>query len=118
MKTLVIGASPKSERYSNIAMHMLDEHGHEVLALGRRPVDTDVAPIHDGFPDFEEVDTVSLYLGPQNQDEYIPYVIGLKPRRVIFNPGTENSEFYRALEQAGIAYEVACTLVLLRTGQF
>ncbi len=118
MKTLVVGASPKTERYSNIAMHMLHEHGHEVLALGRRAVETHPVDIVDGFPKFEKVDTVSLYVGPRNQADYIPYIVDLKPRRVIFNPGTENPEFYQALEKAGIDYEIACTLVLLRSGQY
>lgn len=118
MKTLVIGASTKAERYSNIAMNMLLDYKHEVVALGRKEADTDIVHIDSGFPGYKDVDTVSLYVGPKNQEEYIPYVISLNPRRVIFNPGTENPDFYQALESAGIDYEVACTLVLLRTGQF
>lgn len=118
MKTLVIGASTNPDRYSNIAMNMLHDYNHEVLALGRKEADTSIAPIDAGFPAYQDVDTVSLYVGPRNQADYIPYVLSLKPRRVIFNPGTENPEFYQALEKAGIDYEVACTLVLLRTEQF
>lgn len=118
MKTLVIGASSKANRYSNIAMHLLDEYGHEIKALGLKEQDTDLVHIDAGFPDYEGIDTVTLYVGPRNQTAFIPYVVALKPRRVIFNPGTENPDFYAALEQAGIDYEVACTLVMLRTDQY
>lgn len=118
MKTLVIGASPKPERYSHRALHMLHNHGIETEALGFRENQYELGKIDAGRPDYEGVDTVTLYIGPKIQEEYYDYVIGLKPRRVIFNPGTENPEFYKLLDEAGIEWESACTLVLLSTGQF
>lgn len=117
-KTLVIGASENPERYSNKAIHALINHGHEVVAIGLRPGTVAGVPFNAEKKVFEAVDTVTLYVGPQNQPEYYDYVIGLKPNRVIFNPGTENPEFIEKLKAAGIYPEVACTLVLLATGQF
>ena len=118
MKTLVIGASPKPERYSNKALNMLHAHGQEAEALGLRATNYKHGTIDVGFPDYKEIDTVSLYLGPRNQPAYYDYILSLNPRRVIFNPGTENPELYKMLTEAGIAYEEACTLVLLSTGQY
>jgi len=118
MKTLVIGASPKPERYSNRALNMLHNYGHQTEALARRESTYEHGKIDAGKPNYEDIDTVTLYLGPRNQPEYYDYVVNLSPRRVIFNPGTENPEFYEILDQAGIAWEQACTLVLLSTGQY
>lgn len=117
-KTLVIGASENPERYSNKAIHALLNHGHEVVAIGLRTGEVAGVPFNAEKKVFNDIDTVTLYVGPQNQPEYYDYVIGLKPRRVIFNPGTENPEFIQKLKAAGIYPEVACTLVLLATGQF
>lgn len=117
-KTLVIGASENPERYSNKAIRALLSHGHEVVAIGLRPGEVAGVPFNAEKKAFEAIDTVTLYVGPQNQPEYYNYVIGLKPNRVIFNPGTENPEFIQKLKAAGIYPEVACTLVLLATGQF
>lgn len=117
-KTLVIGASENPERYSNKAIHALINHGHEVVAIGLRPGTVAGVPFNAEKKAFRDIDTVTLYVGPQNQPEYYDYVIGLKPNRVIFNPGTENPEFIEKLKAAGIYPEVACTLVLLATGQF
>ena len=117
-KTLVIGASEKTERYSNKAIRALLAHQHEVLALGLKKGEVEGVSFDSEKKAFENIDTVTLYVGPQNQPEYYDYIIGLKPRRVIFNPGTENPEFISKLESAGIYPEIACTLVLLATGQF
>lgn len=122
MNVLVIGASLKAERYSNIAINMLNEYKHQVYAFGLRKgtvAGTEVVTELDKVvPSTELVDTVTLYLNPKRQAEYYDYIIGLEPKRVIFNPGTENSEFYDLLDKANIDYEVACTLVLLRTNLF
>jgi predicted CoA-binding protein len=118
MKTLVIGASPKIERYSNKALNMLHNFGQETEALGRRAGHYQHGKIDEGFPVYKNIDTVTLYVGPQNQEAYMTYIIGLKPRRVIFNPGTENPIFYKQLKSAKIEFEEACTLVLLGTGQY
>lgn len=118
MKTLVLGASPKPERYSNRAMRMLKEHGYEVEGLGLREATFGDFSILAGKPKLEKIHTISLYIGPKNQPEWYNYIVDTKPERVIFNPGTENPELYQILEEAGIAYEVACTLVLLSTNQY
>jgi predicted CoA-binding protein len=118
MKTLVLGASEKEERYANKAVRLLREYDHEVVAVGRSAGTIGDVPIQTGQPDLEGVDTVSLYIGPHFQADISDYVLGLKPRRVIFNPGTENPEFQQALEAAGIEPVEACTLVMLRTDQF
>ena len=117
-KTLVIGASENPARYSNKAIQALISHGHEVVAIGLREGEVAGVSFNSEKKPFENVDTVTLYVGPQNQPEYYNYMIGLKPRRVIFNPGTENPEFITKLESAGIFPEIACTLVLLATGQY
>jgi len=117
-KTLVIGASLKTTRYSNIAINKLVAYKHDVLAIGLRAgqvagvgIDTELLP-------YQFVDTVTLYINPSRQSAYVDYIVGLKPKRVIFNPGTENPEFYRILEKNDIAFEEACTLVLLSTNQY
>lgn len=117
-RTLVIGASENPERYSNKAIRALLGHNHEVVAIGLRSGQVDGMAFGSEKKDFGNIDTVTLYVGPQNQPEYYDYIIGLKPRRVIFNPGTENPEFTTRLEAAGIYPEVACTLVLLATSQY
>lgn len=117
-KTLVIGASENPDRYSNKAIRALTGHKHEVVAIGLREGNVAGISFNAEKKDFENVDTVTLYVGPQNQPEYYDYIIGLNPNRVIFNPGTENPAFISKLKTAGIAPEIACTLVLLATGQF
>ncbi|MGV8136541.1 MAG: CoA-binding protein [Mangrovibacterium sp.] len=117
-RTLIIGASEKPERYSNKAIRKLRAYGHEVIALALQPGQVEDVIFETEKKDFPDIDTVSLYVGPQNQNDFTEYVIGLKPQRVIFNPGTENAGFRKKLRQAGIQTEEACTLVLLGTGQY
>jgi len=117
-KTLVIGASENPERYSYKAIKALISHHHEVFAIGLRAGEVAGVPFNSEKKAFENIDTVTLYVGPQNQPEYYSYILGLKPRRVIFNPGTENPEFIAQLKTSGIYPEIACTLVLLATGQY
>ena len=116
--TLVIGASLKPERYSNRAVLALRRHGHAVHAIGLRPGTIGDVQIQTGKPHFSDVDTVTLYLGPQNQGEMIDYILSLQPRRIIFNPGAENPTFEKLATEKGIEVEEACTLVLLSTEQF
>lgn len=118
MKTLVIGASSNPERYSYKATMMLDEYSHEVLPLGLKAGKIQGYEIITGRPSFNDVHTVTLYIGEKHQPEYYDYIISLNPKRIIFNPGTENSEFIELAESRGIIAEIACTLVMLRTGQF
>ena len=117
-KTLVLGASDNPERYSYKAIQRLQNHNHPVVAVGRKQTEVLGIPVEKEKIFFDGIDTVTLYLNPKNQEEYYDYILSLKPKRVIFNPGTENPELYKILTQNNIEYEVACTLVLLGTGQF
>ena len=118
MKTLIIGASNNPDRYAFKAAERLLAHGHEIELLGIRPDMVFGKMIDVEKNQYTDIDTVTMYIGPQRQPEYYDYIVGLKPRRVIFNPGTENSEFETLLTEKGIIAEEACTLVLLGTGQY
>lgn len=117
-KTLVLGASEKPDRYSNKAIRMLLNHEYEVVALGLRPGEVNGVKIDTGFPAYEGVDSVTLYLNPKRQQAYYDYILSLKPNRVVFNPGTENPEFYQLLTENKIEVEPACTLVMLKSGVY
>lgn len=117
-KTLIIGASNNPERYAYKAAERLLAYGHEIELLGLRPDVIFGKTIDTEKKKFEAIDTVTLYVGPQRQPEYYDYVVSLKPKRVIFNPGTENDEFVSILSRHQIESEIACTLVLLGTGQY
>ncbi len=117
-KTLVIGASEKPERYAYKAIRKLRSHGHSVLALSLKPGRVDDVEFFTEQIPLEGIDTVTLYVGPLNQGAYYDYVKSLRPKRVLFNPGTENPEFQKQLEEAGIEAVEACTLVLLSTAQY
>ena len=117
-KTLVFGASLKPERYANLAIHRLIAFGHDVVAFGLEKGKIAGVSIDTELLDYEDIDTVTLYLNPSRQRMYYDYVVGLNPKRLLFNPGTENPEFYQLLESHHIEYEVACTLVLLSTNQY
>lgn len=114
----VLGASPKPERYSNKAIRLLREHGHQVIPVNPAQQEIEGLPVTANVADLKNVDTVSMYVGPQHSDAFLPDLLALKPRRVIFNPGSENPKLEKALSDAGIEVEEACTLVLLRTNQF
>lgn len=118
MKTLVLGASSNPERYSFMAINRLLQHNHEVVAIGLKNENVLGITIQTGFPEVNNVHTVTLYLNPLRQGDYYDYIINLNPKRVIFNPGTENPEFYDLLKKNNILVEVACTLVLLGTNQY
>jgi uncharacterized protein len=111
--TLVIGASENPERYSYKAINMLRANSIPVVALGLKPGQVADVAFVTGKPELNNIDTITLYIGPKNQPEWYSYLIGLQPRRIIFNPGTENSEFLEMVEKAGIETLEACTLVLL-----
>lgn len=117
-KTLVLGATENPSRYANMAINRLRQHGHPVVAIGRKEGQVLDVEIEDHEVDYTDVNTVTLYLNPQNQQEYYDYILGLKPERVIFNPGTENINFENKLRQAGIEPIEACTLVMLSTGLY
>jgi hypothetical protein len=118
-KTLVIGASTNPDRYSNRAIHALTNAGHEVFAIATKK--GNVANIDfyvNERPVLKDLDTISLYINPTIQKDYQEYLISLKPKRIIFNPGTENPDLYPILKSNGIIVEEACTLVLLSLRQY
>jgi len=117
-KTLVLGASLKPNRYSNYAIQRLVENHMDVVAFGLRSGEVSGIQIDNELLPYEAIHTVTLYLNPKRQQEYYNYIVSLKPERVIFNPGTENPELYTILKENHIAFEEACTLVLLSTNQY
>lgn len=117
-KTLVMGASPNPSRYSFLAVRLLNQHQIETVAFGLKSGDINGVVITKLLPQENNIDTVTLYLNPTNQIPYVDYIMKLKPRRVIFNPGTENQEFADELKKHGIEPIEACTLVMLNTGQY
>ena len=117
-KTLVLGASTKPDRYAYLAITMLVEKGHSVLAIGQNAGEVAGVKIQTKAIPLKNIDTITLYLNPTRQRDYYNYIVESKPKRVIFNPGTENPEFYQLLELNNIKAEVACTLVLLTTDQY
>lgn len=117
-KTLVLGATTKPERYAFKAVNMLVEKGHSVLALGQNAGEVAGVKIQTKAIPLKNIDTVTLYLNPSRQRDYYNYIVEAKPKRVIFNPGTENPEFYQLLKLNDIKVEVACTLVMLATNQY
>lgn len=117
-KTLVLGASENPSRYSYLAIQRLRGKGHPVVAVGKRPghvMDVDITAEH---PAMNDVDTVTLYLNPTNQKPYYDYILSLNPKRIIFNPGTENAELEQMAEERGIEPVEACTLVMLAVGRY
>ena len=117
-KTLVLCATTKPERYAFKAINMLVDKGHSVLAVGQNAGEVAGIKIQTKAIPLKNIDTVTLYINPVRQREYYNYIVDTKPKRVIFNPGTENPEFYQLLKLNDIKVEVACTLVLLSTNQF
>jgi hypothetical protein len=112
-KTLVLGASPNSARYSNRAIKKLLEYNHEVFAIAKRATTIETVEVQTGQPNLKGIHTVTLYLNPDNQEEYLDYIIRLKPKRIIFNPGTWNPKLVKLAREANIEIEEDCTLVML-----
>ncbi|MBK6977986.1 MAG: CoA-binding protein [Cytophagaceae bacterium] len=118
-KTLIMGASTKPGRYALIATEMLDDYGHPVVLFGKKEGKVRGIEILTQLEDIPaDIDTVTMYLGEDNQVDYEDFIVKLKPKRVIFNPGAENFDFENRLESEGIEPIEACTLVLLSTGQY
>ncbi len=119
-KTVIIGATTNPSRYAFLAADMLAHYHHEVVPVGIKKgevVGQSILDIHTK-PAIPNVDTVTLYIGPQHQPEWYTYILSLRPKRIIFNPGTENEEFEKLAEDNGIEALEACTLVLLRSAQY
>ena len=117
-KTLVLGASDNPSRYSYLAVNRLRSHGHPVVAIGKKNSMVADVPIEKEKKDWDNVDTVTLYLNPNHQEQYYDYILSLKPKRIIFNPGAENDELADLAVKNGIKPIEACTLVLLSTDQY
>jgi uncharacterized protein len=119
-KTVIIGASPNQDRYAFQAATQLKHYGHEFVPIGIKRGEVLGQPIQDirTLPAIQDVDTITMYVRAELQVPYYEYILGMKPKRIIFNPGTENYEFAEQAEKLGIESIEACTLVMLRTGQF
>ncbi|MBT8181267.1 MAG: CoA-binding protein [Eudoraea sp.] len=116
--TLVFGASLNPNRYSNLAIYKLRANNIETSAFGLRNGNVADVQIRTELEKFQNIHTITLYLNDKRQKEYYEQIIQIKPERVIFNPGTENPEFYALLRNNEIRVEEACTLVLLATHQY
>lgn len=116
--TLVVGGSIKPERFANKAIRKLLDFGHTVSSIGLREGWVEGVKIQTGRPFLENVHTISLYINPKHQAAYYDYLTDLKPKRVVFNPGTENREFERLLANQGIDVTIHCTLVMLSEGSY
>ncbi|HTI59217.1 CoA-binding protein [Mucilaginibacter sp.] len=117
-KTLVLGATPTEGRYANLAANRLVRSGHSIVNVGVRTGEVAGVPIEKPEAIHRDIDTITLYVGPQNQKGLYNYILETNPKRIIFNPGTENSELRRLATEKGIETEYACTLVLLSIGQY
>lgn len=117
-KTLVLGASLKPERYSNLAIRRLRQHGQPVEAIGLRAGLVEDVEIKTGLPELSDIHTVTIYLNEENQHPLEKYILNLNPKRIIFNPGAENPKFSRLATERGIEVLDACTLVMLSVGSY
>ncbi|HEX8563163.1 MAG TPA: CoA-binding protein [Flavobacterium sp.] len=117
-KTLVLGASSNPARYSYMAIQSLTRREHPVVAIGLKEGEVAGVTIQTKQVPFTNLDTVTLYLNAQRQKEYYNYIVSLQPKRVIFNPGTENPEFSQLLKLNNIEVDMACTLVMLSSQQY
>ena len=117
-KTIVLGASASTSRYAYHAVERLIEKGIEVFPIGIREGKIQEVEIIIGKPELSDIHTVTIYLNPQNQMEYYDYIINLKPKRIVFNPGAENFEFMQIAKKVGIETQFDCTLVMLSIGSY
>lgn len=119
-KTLIVGASTNSSRYAFIAAQMLTDYKHAIVLIGIKKGEVLGNTILDirTRPVLQDIDTITLYVGPQHQPQWYDYLLSLSPKRIIFNPGTENQEFEKLAEERGVEAIEACTLVMLSTGQY
>ena len=117
-KTLIIGATTNPSRYAYLAANRLVNSGHQIINVGIKSGEVAGQPIHSYQNIHSNIDTITLYLSPQNQKEYYKYILETNPKRIIFNPGTENPELEELAEKQGIEVLKACTLVMLSTSQY
>ena len=119
-KTVIVGATNNQSRYAYLAASMLNEYRHEIVPLGIKTGEVAGKTILNirEKPPVKDIDTITLYISPAKQPEWYDYLLGLKPKRIIFNPGTENEEFESKAKQQGVEVVEGCTLVMLRSNQF
>jgi len=117
-KTLIIGATPNSDRYAYKAAHKLVQHGHQIVNVGIKKGQVADQPIEKPEQIHSDIDTITLYVNPTNQKDLYDYILDTKPKRIIFNPGTENAELAKKAQEKGIETLEACTLVLLSIGEY
>lgn len=119
-RTVIVGATPNTHRYAYLAAEMLDEFEHEIIPIGIKKGEVFGKPILNIYdkPIIADVDTITLYIGPVHQPQWYDYLLTLNPKRIIFNPGTENETFARLAQAQGVEVVEGCTLVMLRTGQY
>lgn len=117
-KTLVLGATTNTSRYAYLAANRLVTHGHSIVNVGLKKGEVAGVPIEPPETIHKDIDTITLYVGPQNQPPLYDYILNTMPKRIIFNPGTENTELQRLANAKGIETEYACTLVLLSIGEY
>ncbi|MEJ7557659.1 MAG: CoA-binding protein [Pedobacter sp.] len=117
-KTLIIGATTNTTRYAYKAAQMLKSKGHDIVNVGIKKGEVAGVEIEKPETIHEGIHSITLYIGPDLQDQYHDYILQTNPKRVIFNPGTENDKLEELLKENGIEPVEACTLVLLSTGQY
>src|ERR1700743_2405326 len=117
-KTLILGATPNKGRYANLASNRLVSHGHSIVNVGLKEGESAGVTIEKPENIHNDIDTITLYVGPQNQPPLYDYILNTHPNRIIFNPGTENAELQKLANEKGIETQYACTLVLLSIGQY
>lgn len=117
-KTLILGATENPERYAYKAAHKLTENGHPIVNVGIKKGEVAGQPIQTDKTIFDNIDTITLYVGAKNQPEWYDYILQTKPQRLVFNPGTENTELKNLAQRQGIETVEACTLVMLSVGNY
>jgi predicted CoA-binding protein len=119
-KTVVVGATTNPSRYAYMAAERLTQQQHEIVPIGIKKGEVfgkSILPIRE-HPKIVDVDTITMYIGPRHQPEYYSYLLDLKPKRMIFNPGTENNELMTMATAQGIEVVTGCTLVMLGVGNY
>lgn len=117
-KTLILGATTNPSRYAYLAAESLTGKGHEIVPVGIKKGEVFGKEIVNSKEIQPEIDTITLYVGPQHQAEWYDYILSTRPKRVIFNPGTENPDLIRLLKENKIEPVMACTLVMLSIGNY
>lgn len=117
-ETLILGATTNPERYAYKAANRLVQTGHPIKNIGIKSGEVAGEIINKPGVPLQNIHTITVYIGPEKQKEYYDYIINTRPKRIIFNPGTENEELGRIAQDAGIETIDACTLVLLSTGEY